>query len=79
MSRDKKDPSPEFLSFVYTQLEILPSPARGEGNTTPNVETISPTRLTSVWKKVGWVKSNINHNYCFCAFFQIEDLIILLP
>ena len=25
------NPSPEFLSFAYAQLEILPSPARGEG------------------------------------------------
>ena len=31
MSGHKKDPSPEFLSFAYAQLEILPSPARGEG------------------------------------------------
>ena len=28
----KKDPSPEFLSFAGAQLEILPSPAWGEGD-----------------------------------------------
>ena len=46
----KKDPSPEFLSFVYTQLEILPSPARGEGTATPGVKPTRPDRLTSVWE-----------------------------
>ena len=38
----KKDPSPEFLSFAGAQLEILPSPARGEGPATPGVEPTRP-------------------------------------
>ncbi len=42
ISRRKKDPSPEFLSFACAQLEILPSPARGEGIATPGVEPTLP-------------------------------------
>ena len=41
MSRHKKDPSPEFLSFAQAQLEILPSPARGEETAAPGVEDTS--------------------------------------
>ena len=41
MSGQKKDPSPEFLSFAGAQLEILPSPTGGEGPDTPGEE---PTR-----------------------------------
>ena len=52
MSGHRKDPSPEFLSFACAQLEILPSPTRGEGSATPGVETTGPTRLTSVWERV---------------------------
>ena len=52
MSGHKKDPSPEFLSFAQAQLEILPSPARGEGSATPDVELTRPARLTSVWERI---------------------------
>ena len=33
-------PSPEFLSFALAQLEILPSPTRGEGSATPGVKPV---------------------------------------
>ena len=52
MSRHKKDPSPEFLSFAYAQLEILPSPAGGEGSAMPGVKPTCPDRLTSVWERI---------------------------
>ena len=52
MSGYEKDPSPEFQSFAKAQLEILPSPARGEGSATADVELIRPARLTSVWERI---------------------------
>ena len=50
MSEYNIDPSPEFLSFAKAQLEILPSPTKGEGTATLSVKPTCFDRLTSVWE-----------------------------